>query len=49
MSLARLRARQGLLDEAYRDLAQVRNRFSEGFDTHDIKASEKLLAELRPG
>ena len=47
MSLARLQVRQGRREEAREALAETYARFSEGFDTADLKAAERLLATLR--
>jgi predicted ATPase/DNA-binding winged helix-turn-helix (wHTH) protein len=44
LSLARLRIAQGRRDEARQLLAPVYNRFTEGFDTPDLRASRALLA-----
>lgn len=46
MSLARLQFRQGRREEAREALAETYARFSEGFDTADLKAAERLLATL---
>ena len=46
MSLARLQSRQGRREEAREALAETYARFSEGFDTADLKAAERLLATL---
>jgi predicted ATPase/DNA-binding winged helix-turn-helix (wHTH) protein len=46
MSLARLQFRQGRREEARVALAETYARFSEGFDTADLKAAERLLATL---
>ena len=46
MSLARLHARQGRREEAREVLAGTYTRFTEGFDTADLKAAERLLATL---
>jgi predicted ATPase/DNA-binding winged helix-turn-helix (wHTH) protein len=45
-SLAHLRARQGRADDAPRVLRPVYDRFTEGFDTPDLKAAKHLLDEL---
>ncbi len=42
-SLALLRTRQGRRDEAPRVLRPVYDRFTEGFDTHDLRAAKRLL------
>jgi tetratricopeptide (TPR) repeat protein len=44
--LARLWGERGRRAEARALLAPVHGRFSEGFDTADVKAAEALLAEL---
>jgi len=46
MSLARLLAKQGKLDEARGMLAKIYGWFTEGFDTADLKAAKALLDEL---
>jgi predicted ATPase/DNA-binding winged helix-turn-helix (wHTH) protein len=46
-SLAHLRAHQGRHDEAARVLQPVYDRFTEGFDTPDLRAAKCLLDELR--
>lgn len=46
MSLAQWRVTQGRQDEARRILATIYNRFTEGFDTSDMKAGKDLLATL---
>ena len=46
MSLARLWHRQGRLDEARKLLSSVYDRFTEGFETTDLKAATRLLDEL---
>jgi predicted ATPase len=46
MSLARLLAKQGKRDEARAMLAEIYNRFTEGFDTADLKEAKALLDEL---
>jgi predicted ATPase len=45
-SLARLRFRQGRREEAQRSLAETYSRFSEGFDTDDLKAAKRMLDEI---
>jgi predicted ATPase len=42
-SLARLQRDQPQSDEAFELLASVYNRFTEGFDTADLKAAKALL------
>jgi DNA-binding transcriptional LysR family regulator len=44
--LAHLWARQGRSDEAQRLLRAVYDRFTEGFDTLDLRAAKRLLNEL---
>jgi predicted ATPase len=46
-SLAHLWARQGRGDEAQRLLRAVYHRFTEGFDTLDLRAAKRLLDELK--
>jgi predicted ATPase/DNA-binding winged helix-turn-helix (wHTH) protein len=46
-SLAHLWARQGRGDEAQRILRPVYDRFTEGFDTPDLRAAKRLLDELQ--
>jgi predicted ATPase len=46
MSLARLLAQQGKLDEARAMLADIYGWFTEGFDTADLKDAKALLDEL---
>ena len=46
MSLARLLDQQGHRDEARTMLADIYNRFTEGFDTVDLKEAKALLEEL---
>jgi predicted ATPase/DNA-binding winged helix-turn-helix (wHTH) protein len=46
-SLAHLRARQGRDDEALRVLRPVYDRFTEGFDTLDLRAAKRFLDELK--
>jgi len=53
MSLARLWHDRGLTAEARDQLGSVYGRFTEGFDTADLKAAKALLdalqlSELRP-
>ncbi|UAL10201.1 winged helix-turn-helix domain-containing protein [Caulobacter segnis] len=45
-SLARLRQAQGRRDEARSPLHAALGRFSEGFETRDVKAAQALLVEL---
>jgi predicted ATPase len=44
--LARLLASRGRRDEARAILAEIYNRFTEGFDTADLKEAKTLLDEL---
>jgi predicted ATPase len=46
MSLSRLWQQQGKRDEAHALLAPIYGRFSEGFDTADLREAKALLAEL---
>ena len=46
MSLARLRRSQGKVQQARELLALVYGRFTEGFDTRDLKEAKELLGEL---
>ncbi len=46
-SLARLQIRQGRREEARRVLAEPLARFTEGFETSDLRTAERLLATLR--
>ena len=46
MSLARLLASQGRSGEARTTLSEIYNRFTEGFDTRDLKEAKALLDEL---
>jgi predicted ATPase len=46
MSLAPLRRKQGRHDEAHGTLAAVYDRFTEGFETSDLRAARRLLDEL---
>jgi predicted ATPase len=48
LSLSRLWQRQGKREEAGRLLTEVHGRFTEGFDTADLKAARTLLDELSP-
>jgi predicted ATPase len=45
-SLAALRRKHGRIDEARGLLAPVYGRFTEGFDTADLRAAKRLLDEL---
>ena len=46
-SLARLWTDQGRRDQAHDLLAPIYGRFTEGFDTYDLKAAKALLDESR--
>jgi predicted ATPase len=46
MSLARLLIKQGRRDEARTMLAEIYNRFTEGFETRDLQEAKQLLNEL---
>ena len=46
LSLARLLASQGRREEARKQLAEIYNWFTEGFDTADLKDAKALLDEL---
>ena len=46
MSLARLRVRQGRQNEARQILAPVYDRFTEGFETTDLRAARTMLESL---
>ena len=46
ISLARLLAKQGQRREAHAMLTDIYNRFTEGFDTADLKEAKSLLDEL---
>jgi predicted ATPase len=48
MSMARLWCDQGKRDEAHDLLAPVYGRFTEGFDTLDLKEAKALLEQLKP-
>jgi predicted ATPase len=45
-TVARLRAKQGRSDEGRHLLSSVYGRFTEGFETPDLKAAAQLLREL---
>ena len=47
MSLARLRRDQGRSADALALLERVYNRFTEGFETADLKSAKTLLDTLR--
>jgi predicted ATPase len=46
LSLAHLRVKQGRGGEARQLLAQIYGRFTEGFETPDLRAAKALLDEL---
>jgi predicted ATPase len=46
-SLARLQLRQGRRKEARKGLAETYARFTEGFETADLKSAQGLLATLK--
>jgi predicted ATPase/DNA-binding winged helix-turn-helix (wHTH) protein len=46
MTLAQMRARQGRGDEAHQLLSSLYGRFTEGFETSDLKAASQLLKEF---
>ena len=48
MSMARLWRDQGKRQQPYDLLAQVYDRFTEGFDTLDLKNAKALLEQLKP-
>ena len=45
-TLARLLAQGGQRDQARHDLALVYGRFTEGFETADLKAARQLMEDL---
>ena len=47
MALARLLCEDGQRDRARHALALVYDRFTEGFDTADLKLARALLEDLR--
>jgi predicted ATPase len=47
MSLARLLREDGQRDQARHALALVYDRFTEGFETADLKLARALLEDLR--
>jgi predicted ATPase len=49
VSLSRLWQQQGRLPAAYKMLAEVYGRFTEGFDTADLQAAKALLETLASG
>jgi hypothetical protein len=46
LSLARIRIRQNNREQARHLLSSIYDRFTEGFDTHDLQAAAQLLGEL---
>jgi len=48
-SLAHLWKRQGRMGDAHQALRAIYDRFSEGFDTADLRAAKALLDQLSPG
>jgi predicted ATPase len=46
LSLARLRVRQHRQDDARQILAPVYNRFTEGFETADLRSARAMLESL---
>jgi predicted ATPase len=46
MSLARLWQKQGKKEDAYKNLSEIYEWFTEGFDTQDLKDAKALLEEL---
>jgi predicted ATPase/DNA-binding winged helix-turn-helix (wHTH) protein len=48
LGLARLRVRQHKADDAWELLAPVYDRFTEGFDTPDLRSARELLDKLEP-
>jgi predicted ATPase len=46
-TLARLLSDQGRRTEAHDILAEIYGRFTEGFDTSDLKTAKRLLDDLR--
>jgi predicted ATPase/DNA-binding winged helix-turn-helix (wHTH) protein len=46
LTLARLHARRGQAERARQLLSPLYQRFTEGFETHDVQAARQLLAEL---
>jgi predicted ATPase len=49
MGLAHLRVKQGRPDDARRTLAPVYDRFTEGFETSDLRAAREILRALPAG
>jgi hypothetical protein len=48
MSLAELQRREGLIDRASATVADVYERFTEGFATADLKTAQDLIRTMRP-
>jgi predicted ATPase len=46
IALARLLAEGGQRDQAHRDLALVYRRFTEGFETADLRTARQLMKDL---
>ncbi|MET0535240.1 MAG: winged helix-turn-helix domain-containing protein [Steroidobacter sp.] len=46
LDLTHLRARQGEREQARASLATIYDRFTEGFETHDLQAAARLLQDL---
>lgn len=46
MALARLLSEGGQRDQSRHELALVYNRFTEGFETADLRVARQLMAEL---
>jgi hypothetical protein len=46
MGLSRLWQQQGKRRQAHQMLGEIYGRFSEGFDTPDLRDAQTLLAEL---
>ncbi len=46
MALARFRTQRGASDLARQTLAAVYDRFTEGFETADLKAAKELLVSI---
>lgn len=46
LSLARLRVRQDRRDDARNELLPVYSRFTEGFETSDLRAAQTMLERL---
>jgi predicted ATPase len=46
IDLARLLAKRGQRDQARHDLAMVYGRFTEGFETANLRAARRLMEDL---